>query len=52
VFHDDSNYIEIHYHFTHDMMHRGAIKLKCVGIDEQVIDVLTKPLSHVKFEQF
>jgi hypothetical protein len=52
VFHDESKHIEIWYHFTRDMMQRGAIKLQCVGTDEQVADVLTKPLSHVKFEHF
>jgi hypothetical protein len=52
VFHDKSKHIEIQYHYIHDMVQRGAIKLQYVGIDEQVVDVLTKPLSHVKFEYF
>jgi hypothetical protein len=34
------------------MMQRGAIKVQYDDIDEQVADVLTKPLSHVKFEHF
>jgi hypothetical protein len=34
------------------MVQRGAVKLQYVGTDEQVADVLTKPLSHVKFEYF
>ena len=33
-----------------DMVHKGAIKLQYVSIDEQVADVLTKPLSQVKSE--
>ena len=33
-------------------MQRGAIKLQYVPMEEQVADVLTKPLSHVKFEYF
>jgi hypothetical protein len=52
VFHDESKHIEIRYHFIHDMMQRGAIKLQYVDTDEQVVDVLTKPLSRVKFEHF
>jgi hypothetical protein len=36
VFHDESKHIEIRYHFTHDMMQRGAIKLQYVDTDEQV----------------
>ena len=34
------------------MVLRGAIKLQYVSTDEQVADVLTKPLSRVKFEHF
>ena len=34
------------------MVQKGAIKLQYVSIDEQVVDVLTKPLSRVKFEYF
>ena len=34
------------------MVQKGAIKLQCVSTDEQAADVLTKPLSRVKFEYF
>ena len=33
-------------------MHKGSIKLQYVSTNEQVVDVLTKPLSRVKFEYF
>jgi hypothetical protein len=52
VFHDRSKHIEIHYHYIRDMVQRGALKLQYINTDEQVADVLTKPLSHVKFEYF
>jgi hypothetical protein len=52
VFHDRSKHIEIRYHYIHDMVQRGALKLQYVSMDEQVADVLTKPLSRVKFEHF
>ena len=52
MFHDNSKHIEIRYHYIRDMVQRGAIKLQYVSTDEQVADVLTKPLSHVKFEHF
>jgi hypothetical protein len=52
VFHDELKHIEIRYHFIHDMLERGAIKLHYVGTDEQVAYVLTKPLSRVKFKHF
>jgi hypothetical protein len=52
VFHDKSKHIEIRYHYICDMVQRGAIKLQYVSTNEQVADVLTKPLSCVKFEHF
>jgi hypothetical protein len=52
VFHDRSKHIEIHYHYIHDMVQRGALKLLYVSMDEKVVDVLTKPLSCVMFEHF
>jgi hypothetical protein len=52
VFHDRLNNIEIHYHFIHDMVQRGALKLQYISMDEQVADMLTKSLSRVKFEHF
>jgi hypothetical protein len=52
VFHDKSKDIEIRYHYIRDMVKRGAVKLQYVGTNEQVADVLTKPLSLVKFEYF
>jgi hypothetical protein len=52
VFRDKSKYIEIRYHYIRDMVQRGALKLLYVSTDEQVADVLTKPLSRVKFVHF
>jgi hypothetical protein len=52
VFHDDSKHIEIRYQYICDMVQRGSINLQYVSMYEQVADVLTKPLSHVKFEHF
>jgi hypothetical protein len=52
VFHDRSKHIEICYHYIRDMVQRGVLKLQYISTDEQVVDVLTKPLSRVKFEYF
>ena len=52
MFHDKSKHIEVRYHFIQDMVQKRAIKLKYVPTEEQVVDVLTKPLDHVKFEYF
>jgi len=52
VFHDNTKHIEIWYHYIHEMIQKGVVKLQYVGTDEKVADVLTKPLSCVKFEYF
>ena len=52
VFHDKSKHIEVRYHYIRDMVQKGAVKLKYVPTEEQVADVLTKPLSRVKIEYF
>ena len=52
VFHDRSKHIEIKYHYIRDMVQRGAMKLLYVATEEQIADVLTKPLARLKFEYF
>ena len=52
VFHKRLKHIEIRYFYIRDMMQKGAIKLQYVSTNEQVVDVLMKPLSRVKFEYF
>ena len=52
MFHDKSKHIEIKYHYIRDMEQRGAVKLQYVATEEQIADVLTKPLARVKFEYF
>ena len=43
---------EIKYHYIRDMVQRGALKLQYVAMEEQISDVLTKPLARVKFKYF
>ena len=52
MFHDKSKHIEIMYHYIRDMVQMGAVKLQYVATDEQIVDVLTKPPSRVKFAYF
>jgi hypothetical protein len=52
VFHDRPKHIEICYHYIRNMVQRGALKLQYISTDEQAADMLTKPLSRVKFEYF
>eukprot|EP00253_Pinus_taeda_P035391 PITA_35391 len=52
IFHDRSKHNYIRYHYICNMVHRGAIRLQHMGTDEQVNDILTKPLGKVKFLTF
>jgi hypothetical protein len=52
MFHDKTKHIEIWYQYIRDMVQEGVVKRQYVGTKEQVADVLTKPLSRVKFEYF
>jgi hypothetical protein len=52
VFHNRSKHIEIRYHFIRDRIQKGAVKLQYVSTDEQVADILTKPLVKEKFVFF
>ena len=52
VFHEKSKHIKIKYHCIRDMVQRRVVKLQYVVTDEQIANVLTKPLARVKFEYF
>jgi uncharacterized lipoprotein YehR (DUF1307 family) len=52
VFHDMSKHIEIKYYYINDKVQKGEVKLQYISIDEQIADILTKPLSKGKFVYF
>jgi len=52
VFHNHSKHIDIRYHFIWNMVQQGAIRLQHIRTDEQVTNILTKPLGKVKFLSF
>ena len=52
MFHDHSKLIDFKYHFIRDMVQQGEIRLHHIGTDEQVTNILTKPLGKIKFLAF
>ena len=52
VFHDRSKHIDNRYHFVRDMVQGGTVSLDHIGTDEEVADILMKPLGKVKFLTF
>jgi len=52
VFHKNSKNIEIKYCFIRDRIQKGVVKLKNISIDDQVVDIMTKPLVKGNFVFF
>jgi hypothetical protein len=49
VFHDMSKHIDMRYDYIRDLVQRKAIKLQYIATSEQVVDILTKPLTLRQF---
>ena len=52
VQHDRMKHVEMKYHYVREMVQRRAVELRYVPMDEQIADVLTKPLGQGKFVYF
>jgi hypothetical protein len=48
VFHDRSKHIEIKHYILRDKVQRGEVVLQYISTDEQITDILVKPLSKMK----
>lgn len=51
-FHKNSKHIEIRYHFVYDYVKKNIIKIIKISKDDQLPDILTKPLGKHLFEIF
>lgn len=51
IAHGRSNHIEIRFHFLRDQVNKDKLELANCRLEEQVVDVLTKPLKVAKFEE-
>ncbi|KAH9696545.1 retrovirus-related pol polyprotein from transposon RE2 [Citrus sinensis] len=49
VYHSRTKHIEIDMHFIRNKVVAGELRIKYVPSEEQVADIMTKPLSFVKF---
>ncbi|XP_076301426.1 uncharacterized protein LOC143219297 [Lasioglossum baleicum] len=50
VFHRRTKHIDIKFHYTREIMKQGLLTIKHIASDEQLADILTKPLTRRKFE--
>jgi hypothetical protein len=51
VFHDRSKHIDMKYHYIQDLVQRNTVKLQYIATSEQIVDILTKPLTLRQFVQ-
>jgi hypothetical protein len=51
VLHELRKHIEILYHFIRDCVDDGSIDVQYVCTNEQLADILTKPLSRPRFQE-
>ena len=49
VYHERSKHIDTRYHFIRECIADGLVEVEHVGTDNQLADILTKPLGRVKF---
>ena len=52
VHRDRTKHVEMKYHYVREMVQMRATDLRYVAMDEQIADVLMKPLGRGKFEYF
>ena len=50
IFHDKLKHTETQYHFIHDMVQKGAVKLQYISTNDHTTNVHTKPLPKMKLE--
>jgi hypothetical protein len=51
VLHDRSKHIKTEYHFIRECVELGEISVVFVGTQDQLADLLMKPLARVKFQE-
>jgi hypothetical protein len=49
VQHGRTKHIDIRHHFMRDYQQKGDIAIESVGTDDQLADILTKPLDEKRF---
>ncbi|KAH9671758.1 retrovirus-related pol polyprotein from transposon RE1 [Citrus sinensis] len=52
VYHSRTKHFEIDLHFLRDKVTKGELEINYIGSNDQIADVLTKPLPHHKFSCF
>ena len=51
VFHARTKHIELDYHFVREQNQQGKVIVKFISSEDQIADILTKPLGRSLFEK-
>jgi hypothetical protein len=51
ILHIRTKHVDVHYHYVREQVELGYIYLTHVRWDNQLANIITKPLGRVKFEQ-
>lgn len=51
VFHGKSKHIHVRFHFLRDLVNDGVVELRYCNSQDQVADIMTKPLKLEQFEK-
>ena len=51
VFHGRSKHIETRFHFIRENVESGKVTVRHVKTDDQLADIMTKPIGRVRFQQ-
>lgn len=51
VMHGRSKHIRVRYHFLRDLTKEGVVKLVFCNTEEQLADIMTKPLKLISFQK-
>ena len=51
VFHERSKHIDTRYHYIREAVAEGVVDLQHVCTDDQLADILTKPLPRIRFAE-
>jgi hypothetical protein len=51
VFHERSKHIDTRYHYIRECVADGVVEVQHISTEEQLADVLTKPLARIRFAE-
>jgi len=51
VFHEKSKHIDVRFHFLRDLVNEGVVELSHCSSQNQIVDIMTKPIKLEQFEK-